>query len=192
MASKNSSQIGSSKSKSATDSTVADSGPPQTVDQIRDLIFGSQMRNYEHRFEILEQQVRSETAALRDDLLKRVDRVAKQAQLQLTKESEARLQNVKSLTSSLAETASKVGSEGSRDRNKIREEVAAEFESSQRALEKTRDELLALIDKRTHGLQQQKVDRSVMSQLLFEVATTLANEEPAKPNKKPVKRRSSR
>ena len=43
------------------------------VDQIRDILFGGQMRDYERRFNELEERIRREAEKLRSDLLKRMD-----------------------------------------------------------------------------------------------------------------------
>ncbi|HZC66199.1 MAG TPA: hypothetical protein VE545_06480, partial [Candidatus Dormibacteraeota bacterium] len=45
----------------------------QNVDKIRDILFGSQMRDYEKRFVRLEERVTKASEALRDDMKKRVD-----------------------------------------------------------------------------------------------------------------------
>ena len=47
--------------------------PTQNVDRIRDIIFGSQMRDYDSRFQRLEERLAFEGAAMRSDLQKRLD-----------------------------------------------------------------------------------------------------------------------
>jgi hypothetical protein len=52
--------------------------PPESsgagnVEQIRDILFGAQMRDYEHRFSNLEARLTQEAAMLRDDIRARFD-----------------------------------------------------------------------------------------------------------------------
>ena len=53
-------------------SPLADQGPGN-VDKIRDILFGTQMRDYEQRFARLEESLRKESAELRDSTRKRLD-----------------------------------------------------------------------------------------------------------------------
>ena len=60
-----------------TDAGQADSGKnPETgasIDKVRDILFGGQMRDVERRFARLEERLVKETTDLRDDVRKRLD-----------------------------------------------------------------------------------------------------------------------
>ncbi|HCY84624.1 MAG TPA: hypothetical protein DHV36_05760 [Desulfobacteraceae bacterium] len=49
---------------------IADAG---SMDKIRDILFGNQARDYDKRFSRMENQLNQEAAALRQELLKRID-----------------------------------------------------------------------------------------------------------------------
>ena len=47
--------------------------PDGNVDQIRDILFGGQMRDYERRFDELDERLKRDAERMRSDLLKRVE-----------------------------------------------------------------------------------------------------------------------
>jgi DNA anti-recombination protein RmuC len=51
---------------------VAEGQQPGSVDKIRDILFGSQMRDYEKKFTRLEERLLQETADLREDIKRRL------------------------------------------------------------------------------------------------------------------------
>src|SRR5712692_4010154 len=53
--------------------TNGDTAEVANVDKIRDILFGSQMRDYEKRFARMEDRLAKDAAALREDLKKRFD-----------------------------------------------------------------------------------------------------------------------
>src|SRR6266478_1214002 len=67
-----------SKRLSMSNSPDNSSPPPVSghVDQIRDIIFGGQMRDYEQRFKKLEERLTQQAAELSEDLQKRAEALA--------------------------------------------------------------------------------------------------------------------
>lgn len=63
--------LGNSKSESPKGS--AEEAAPGNVDKIRDILFGSQMKDYETRFNRLEETLLSQTSDLRESTRKRLD-----------------------------------------------------------------------------------------------------------------------
>lgn len=59
--------------------------PDRNVDQIRDILFGGQMRDYERRFDELDQRLEAELARLRDTQDKRLAQIDKRIDDQLEK-----------------------------------------------------------------------------------------------------------
>ncbi len=53
--------------------TLGGPGAEGNVDQIRDILFGGQMRDYEKRFQRMEERILNESADLKDNMKKRMD-----------------------------------------------------------------------------------------------------------------------
>ena len=64
-------QVAVANGRAALDS-VAEGQQPGSVDKIRDILFGGQMRDYEKKFTRLEERLLQETAELRDDIKRRL------------------------------------------------------------------------------------------------------------------------
>jgi len=89
---------------------------PGNIDQIREIIFGPQMQDYERRFGRLEQRVEKEVTALRDDTAKRLDALEKNVKREietllgrLKAETDERSDAVKEQARELGETAQRLG-----------------------------------------------------------------------------------
>lgn len=53
--------------------TDAGGATPASLDKVRDILFGNQVRDFERRFARLEERLIKETASLKDDMRKRLD-----------------------------------------------------------------------------------------------------------------------
>ena len=146
-------------------------GPDGNVDQIRDILFGGQMRDYERRFEELEERSKREAERARAEFIKRFESIeqllkdqADKHALQLKKlDSELKAsveaaaassdRLAKALRSELSEVDEKheAGVSGLRDRlHKLTNETAESLRSSQ-------DEISAVIDRMGASLRDEKV-----------------------------------
>ena len=63
----------SASDESSTVAQVAEQHEGTNVEKIRDILFGSQMRDYEKRFQRLEERLTKDAEALREELKKRFD-----------------------------------------------------------------------------------------------------------------------
>jgi vacuolar-type H+-ATPase subunit I/STV1 len=89
---------------------------PGNIDQIREIIFGPQMQDYERRFGRLEQRVEKEVTALRDDTAKRLDALENNVKREieallgrLKVETDERSDAVKEQARELGESAKQLG-----------------------------------------------------------------------------------
>lgn len=160
------------------------------VDQIRDILFGGQMRDYERRFHELEERIRRESEKLRQDLQRRMDGLEELLReqgerfgSQLTKidrewreaGEQSGLQAAsqqRQLKADLAGLEQKHGQElqGLRERlHKLGNEAGE-------ALRQRADELLAEIEQRTGALRDDKVARAELAGFLSEMALRLNRE----------------
>lgn len=180
-------------------SAVAGEQGAGSVDKIRDILFGSQIKNYEARFARLEDTLARETAELKETVSRRFESVegffrkeADSLSARLKAEREERTESLKGLARDLksaSDTLSKklleLDNKTAEDHSKLRQELMQE---SRKLLEEIRhksDSLSALVERRSDELREQKVDRAAMASLLTEMALQLS--EDGAMNAKPVK-----
>lgn len=140
---------------------AAEAAPPLgSVDQIRDILFGAQMKSYEERFSELEARLIDEAKALREDIQNRFHSLEKN----LETERGERGQATDKLVDELRATAKSIGDRAESDRTELRSELAA-----------ARDAIIERLD----SLQNAKTDRAALSGLLREMAAELEHESTA-------------
>jgi hypothetical protein len=130
--------------------------PLGSVDQIRDILFGAQMRDYEERFSALEARLIDEARALREDIQKRFQTLEKNLEAERGERGEA----TEKVIDELRSTAKSMGQRAEQDRKDLRDELAS-----------AREALAARLD----SLQGAKTDRAALSQLLRGMAAELEN-----------------
>jgi len=130
--------------------------PGASVDQIRDIIFGQQMAEYETRFAELEKRLLAESKALHDEIRKRFAELESRLADNSDKHDEA----ANDLARSLEQRAKELSDSALRDR-----------EALENALADARHE----IAKRLEELTAAKTDREALSQMLRDVAGRLEN-----------------
>jgi hypothetical protein len=160
------------------------------VDKIRDIIFGSQMRDYEKRFTRLEERLTADAQALREDtkkhfevleayLQKELDSLSQRLKGEKTERGEA----LKELTRELRDTAKTIEKRLSQLDDELAKEAAAlraqlleqskhltaEIDTKHRALS-------AALDREAQALRSDKADREALADLFTEMALRLRNE----------------
>ena len=156
------------KAKKEPQPAVEAASPLGSVDQIRDILFGAQMKSYEERFSALEARLIDEARALRDDIQARFTTLEKNLQAERGERGEATAK----LVDELRATAKSIGDQAETDRNTLRSELA-----------ETRDAIIQRLD----ALQNAKTDRASLSGLLRNMASELENGATAAADK-PAKR----
>jgi dsDNA-specific endonuclease/ATPase MutS2 len=159
------------------------------VDKIRDILFGSQMRDYEKRFARLEESVNKSLDTLREDITKRVDTLSGFVQQEVESlsqrikaEKSERGEGAKELARELKETAKAI-----EKRLATLDEALSDGQSELRAkllehsktfasdLEKLRREAAHSLDREVQGLRHDKTDRAALADLLAEFSLRLKN-----------------
>ena len=161
------------------------------MDQIRELMFGSHMREYTDRFDKLE----SELATFRGEIRKRIDEVSNTLSNDLRAAIDALNKTIKSLTLTSKEERTDLQQQVKRTDSKFTtrfESLSEEAESSTNALrnelsqakgaleEEMRDLktlILNEINKRFSALSEVKVSKDNMAEILFEVGMKLKGTE---------------
>ncbi len=160
------------------------------VDKIRDIIFGSQMRDYEKRFSRLDERLTADAQALREDTKKRIDTLEAFVQKEidalsqrLKTEKSERIEALKELTGEFRDAAKATEKRLSQLDDQIAKEAAvlrsqlleqskqltAEIEAKYRALS-------SLLERETRALRTDKADRDALADLFTEMAMRLKNE----------------
>lgn len=137
------------------------SGDPESgasLEKVRELLFGLQMRDYDRRFARLEERIAKETSDLREDVKKRIAAI------------EAAMQReVESLSDRLTHLDDQVA-RGLRD---ARQQL---HDQEQRLIEELRlqaDEIIARLVRESHELRTDKADRAGLAALFTEMAMRL-------------------
>jgi len=159
------------------------------VDQIRDILFGSQMKDYDRKFSRLEERILKEVSRLKEDSNKRLDslesfinREIESLSDKLNSEKINRDDSLKELASELNNTAKALEKKLSMMENSTDKEVRnlrqSIMDQSKRLLNEIshkHDEGMSIFDRSVTELRDEKVTRSALSGLLTEVAIRLAD-----------------
>jgi hypothetical protein len=175
------------RTKAMAESKKATDGAERNVDQIRDILFGGQMRDYERRFQELHQRLEAELARMRDAHEKRLAQVDKRVDDQLEKIGKLLRQEVQDRNRSVDDLESRLQAAA----RTVRGEVAASLDAHEKELASTDERLrasLADVQKATHArasdvegavvrfvaeLREEKVGREDLAALLAEIALRL-------------------
>lgn len=161
------------------------------IDQIRDIIFGSQLRDYNGRFEKIE----SDLATLQQDIQDRVE----QLKTVLTSEIKSSVENldkkIKILTLNSQEELTDLRQQTDRlnrkfsssiealdealdqQTNSLREELGQTRDQLQEEVRNLKNQVLEELDRRFSLLTEVKVSRDDMAEVLFEVGMRLKGTE---------------
>lgn len=181
------SQNSTDKAKPAARANVA---PEGNVDQIRDILFGGQMRDYDRRFDELDERSKREAERARAEFIKRFESIEqllkeqadkhaaqlKKLDTELKASSEAAAVSsdrlAKALRSELSDVDEKhdAGNTALRDRvHKLANETAESLRSSQ-------DEISLVIDRMGNALRDEKVARDELAGFFSEMALRLTRQ----------------
>jgi len=161
-----------------------------SVDKIRDILFGSQIKNYDARLARLEDTLARETSELKETIGRRFESLEgffrKEAESLLARfkaEKEERNEAFKTLVRDV-----KIGTEGLSKKILELENKTAEQQSglrqelmqeSRKLLEEIRhksDNLAAMVERRADELRTQKADRAALASLLTQMALQLSED----------------
>ena len=174
----------------AGDLSPAAEPPPESLEKVRDILFGSQMRAVESRIQNLEERLLREQELMRADLqtsIREADAHARK-ELQalgerLTTERESRIEELKSLGNELREAVRAL------ERRHVRLEEAsnaADAELRDGLLEHSRavsaeierlsQRVASDLNREVQGLRHDKLDIAAMAGVLSDMATRLGND----------------
>ncbi|HZL57141.1 MAG TPA: hypothetical protein VFC21_08675 [Bryobacteraceae bacterium] len=162
-------------------------GGAGNVDKIRDILFGSQMRDYEARFARLEETLVKETVEIRETNRRRFDQLEtyikrefETVQARFKSERDERLdvasqhsRELKELGESLSRRIRDLDDRGSSVERDLRSQVMQQARDLSEEIRSSHDQLATLLDRRFHELSDGKTDRAALATLFNEVALRL-------------------
>ena len=160
---------------------------PDNIDQIRDIIFGAQKREYDRRFE----QIESAIAGVRNDLLQRISEVHDQLTSEIMSVGQSMDKRIRLLTTSTQEDTASLRNQIDVTDRKLSNTLAAlahETSESAAALNralgemrsKVQDEMRVMrehmtreLDTHVQALREGKISKDAMAEILFELGMRL-------------------
>jgi hypothetical protein len=173
---------------SAIEMAGPDSGA--SVDKIRDILFGSQIKNYEARFARLEENLVRETVELKDTMRRRFESLegffkseseALAARLKAEREERTTAfhsleQELKSIHDALGRKIHELDASTAESDSNLRKELMAESRKLLEEISQRHDSLRSLLERRVGELRHQKTDRALLSALLAEIAVQIGDD----------------
>jgi gas vesicle protein len=177
------------RSEPAGNSNNAGTGPDavQHVDQIRNILFGGQMRDYDQRFAGLEQHLAQQGEELRQEILERAAALTDQgskgfdalsAQLKAEKAERVELgrelaREIKELSKTVDRGLAQLQDHAERLHKELLKHVAEQTKALREEARAASDELAALVEREVAALQGEKADRQMLGDVLAEMAARL-------------------
>lgn len=171
----------------ADDTRAADAAGDRNVDQIRDILFGGQMRDYERRFAELSARLEQDAARLRHDFDTRVGALEKRMDEQFDRLAKSVRQEVQDRGQSLDDLESRVQQAARTQRSELNatisalqgdlgatdERLRAAIAELQGALKAAADRAESSLGQARDDLRRDKVSREDLAGMLAEVALRL-------------------
>ncbi|MCV3213821.1 hypothetical protein OGM63_09910 [Plectonema radiosum NIES-515] len=158
-----------------------------SLDKVRDILVGNQMRDVERKFARLEERLLKECTNLRDETKKRLDSLesyfkteieslAKQVnneQAERGKALKTLAEQHQNMTVSLENKLAQFDEKTTNNQREMREQILNQSKNLHDDIRQKYEEILAALERDTQELRQDKTDRSALAQLFTELAIRL-------------------
>jgi hypothetical protein len=172
------------------ENNAAETSETASVDKIRDILFGNQMRDYERKFGFLEERLLKEIADLRDETNNRIDSIETyikkeveslsdrlKAEQDIRSESDQKtLKELHETAKTLSENVEKLDAKQGKDARDLRQQLLEQSKNLSSEIRKKHQESSTTLHQSVQELQAAKVDRFALSELLIEMAARMSNE----------------
>ncbi|WP_193195764.1 hypothetical protein [Nostoc sp. MG11] len=158
-----------------------------SLDKVRDILVGNQMREVEKKFTRLEERLVKESANVRDETKKRLD--ALEAYIKKEVESlteQLRIEQLerdaivktlaeeqKNITSSLEKKVTQFNEQTTNSQRELREQILNQSKNLQDEIRQKYEEILVLLEREAKELRRDQTDRSHLAALFSELAIRL-------------------
>jgi hypothetical protein len=164
--------------------------PAENIDKIREILFGSNIREYERRFAQIEARLSRELGELKDETRRRLNaleisasREIESLNARIEKERQERGETgekfgeeIAGLANTLERKARQIEDRGIRVEREFRDQLLAQSRSASEELRGKLEEVLETMDRLSGELRDRKVDRGDMAAMFTEIAMRLNNE----------------
>ena len=161
-----------------------------SVDKIRDILFGAQIKTYETRFARLEETLTRELADQKETMRRRFESLegffrkeSESLAARVKAEREERTETLKNIARDLKASSEELNkkilaldNKTAEQQSGLRQELMHESRKLADEIRQRGDTLSALIERRASELRDEKVDRSALASLLTEMALQLSEE----------------
>lgn len=179
-------QAGIQSSKHSQHSTGDISGSGN-IDKIRDILFGTQMREYEKKFTRIEERLVKECNNLRDETRKRLDALETFIQREIEslverlKKQQAEqnaaigelAQEHKDAINSVEKRLIQLDEQAAKSDRELRQQIRDQSKNLEDEIRQKYAEILALLEREAQELRTDKPDRSALAAMFAEVAMRL-------------------
>ena len=162
-----------------------------SVDKIRDILFGPQIKNYEARFVRLEETLARENAQIKDMMARRFESLegfvkketeALASRIKAERDERAEVardiaRDLKSATEALTKKIVELDNKTAEAQSGLRQDLLAESRKLMDELRRRTDDITSLLEKRAGELRTDKADRSLIAALLADMAMQISGEE---------------
>jgi hypothetical protein len=152
---------------------------PGNIDKIRDILFGSNMRDYEQRFARLEEALKKESSDLRETTRRHLEALESFVHRELAA-LDVRLNTERdersAVSASILRKIGEVENQEAQAKREIRNDLLQQSKELTDAIRAKGEELIALLERRAQELQHAKTDRAALAGLFNEVALRLTDQ----------------
>lgn len=160
------------------------------IDKIRDILFGSQARDFDRRFSRLEDRLVKEMSEMRDDTRKKLDALedyikseVKSLTERLVKEQNERHDAAKELSSDLKELShgfdrkiTQINEQSAKSESEIRQQILTQSKNLSEEIQKRHNEALDNLERESSEIREDKADRTAIANIFTEMAMRLTND----------------
>ncbi|MEO6393630.1 MAG: hypothetical protein ABIP75_17400 [Pyrinomonadaceae bacterium] len=162
----------------------------ENVDKIRDILFGTQMRDYDKRFARLEERLLKEATDLREDTRRRFDTleafIKKEFEalgMRLAAEKTARTDDVQHLSEGMKDLArtserrsAQLEDQLNQGHSELRGHILEQSKTLSDEIKNRHDDLHGLLNREVDGLRDEKTNRTDLASMFNEVALRLTKD----------------
>jgi uncharacterized protein YaaN involved in tellurite resistance len=173
--------------QSASTVELSESG---NIDKIREILFGTQTREFEKRILRLEERLTRESSELRDEIRRRFETIEayarKETELlaeQLRREHSERGENLGGLSRELSDLGRSLEKKIAQvdelmigNCRELRQQILDQAKNSAEEIRQKHETLSAVLDRQFQELRHEKTDRSALAELFTELSMRLRNE----------------
>lgn len=162
-----------------------------SIDKVRDILFGGQVREFDRRFSRLEERLLKETSDLKDHLKARLEALEKFTRKetdsladQVKAEKADRVDSHSTLARELKDTAKSLekrtaalDDQQSRSQRELRQQILEQSQKLSDDIRKRIDDVLVRLASEAQQLRTDKADRATVAALLTEMALRLTGDD---------------